>query len=215
MKHTKIINEQNQKKRGEKTGIMPLTIKQTNTKIGIETLKGSYSVKTTYSKLLQKSARPFVNIHTEMPKIQIDQYRAFASAGLKNNIDRAMEISQNAYNSVMEYIARTAEDGDRLAQIEIKGNPILDIAERDAYTEHEYVYGYIPEVGPDITVKEGVVEIEPDRTWEGTNNGVKGEYIPGSVEISYIPDRIKIYIRQYASIMIEYTENKYDILIGI
>jgi len=69
--------------------------------------------------------------------LEIDQYPVFAGLGYKSSIDLVKEVVQKAYQHVIEYIGKTASDGDRLAAIELGGSPIADIAERDAYPEKE------------------------------------------------------------------------------
>ncbi|NSW90063.1 MAG: hypothetical protein HPY74_05130 [Firmicutes bacterium] len=85
--------------------------------------------------------------------LEIDQYEAFASVGYKNTMDLLRESAQRAYQHVMEYIGKTAEDGDRLAAIELGGNPLADIAERDAFPEKEFGIDFIPKARPKYDVK--------------------------------------------------------------
>lgn len=85
--------------------------------------------------------------------LEIDQREAFFSIGRKSNLDVVRESAEITYKHVMEYIGRTAEDGDRFAAIELGGNPIADIAERDSFPEKEFVIDAIPRVGPRFDVK--------------------------------------------------------------
>lgn len=188
---------------------MGLIISQTYAKIGIETTPSRLSIQTRSAKLEIHQKQPKVNIHTELPKVEIDQYECFASSGLMGPIDLTRDAARRGYDSVMEFIGKKADDGDSLAAIENGGNPIVDIAIRDASPEHEFNMVTMPAVGPKITVK-GSLEIDPERTSEGALNGVEGEYTPGSISFDYTPAQVRTYMAQYASINIRYEKSKID-----
>lgn len=67
--------------------------------------------------------------------LEIDQYPVFAGLGYKSSLDLAREAAQRAHQHAIEYIGKTASDGDRLAAIELGGSPMADITERDAFPE--------------------------------------------------------------------------------
>ena len=183
---------------------MSLIINQTHAKIGIERVPGRLEIRTRNAVLELHQEQAKVNIQTELPKIEIDQREAFADIGLKSYRDLAKEMVQMAYQNVMQYIAKTASDGDRLAAIELGGNPLADIAERDAFPEKEFGYDYIPKTRPKISLQEGKVHIDVEP------RGVEANYIPGDVEFNFIPTKINIYMRQYNSISFEYKGTKVD-----
>jgi hypothetical protein len=191
---------------------MGLEIRQTYAKIGIETIPGKLDIETRQAKLNFKQKHAKINLHTELPKVKIDQYECFASAGRKGPIDLTREIARLARQQVMEYIGKTAEDGSTLAAIERGGTPIADIAVRDAYPVHQFGIDFIPKARPKITVTGGV-KVDPERNSEGISNGVEGEYIPPDLKIDFTPTVVNIYLRQKASISFQYTGNKVDISI--
>ncbi|MDP4179499.1 MAG: DUF6470 family protein [Bacillota bacterium] len=191
---------------------MGLIISQTYAKIGIETTPSNLEIKTNNAKLEIQSKRPKVNIHTEAPRVQIDQYECFASSGLKGPLDLTRDAAQRGYESALEYTGKLAEDGDRLAAIEKGGKPIVEIAVRDSNPEHEFGMVTMPAVGPKISVT-GSIEIDPENTSEGVNNGVDGEFTPGEVNINFTPAKVRTYMAQYASVDIKYQDNKVDVKI--
>lgn len=150
-----------------------------------------------------------MSISTEMPRVLIDQYQCFAEAGLKNNRDLMREGTQRGYRQVMKYIGQTARDGYALAAIEQGGNPIADIAVREAYPQKEFNIAFIPQSRPEIKVV-GSVSTSCDKNGEGVNNGVKGNYAPGFANSDFTPAKVNIYVKQYPSVDIKY-ENKVDI----
>lgn len=152
--------------------------------------------------LHQKHAK--INIHTELPRVKIDQYECFASAGLKNNGDLIRDAARRAYQQVMEFIGKTASDGYALAAIEKGGNPIAAIAKRDADPIHEFGLDYIPKARPKIEI-EGDLKFDPERNSEGINNGVEGTYHAGEVNYNYNPSSINISVKRYPSVKFDFT----------
>jgi len=189
---------------------MGISISQVQAKIGIERTQQKLEMESRTARLEFRQKHAKVNIHTEKPRIEIDQYECFASAGLKKPIDLSREAAQIAYQHALEYIGKLASDGDRLAAVELGGTPIADIAERDAYPVHEFNVDFIPKARPKITVR-GSVQIDPERNSEGVHNGVEGRFIPGDLRINYTPSKVRVYMEQYNQVRYEYTGEKVDI----
>lgn len=92
-------------------------------------------------------------IQSRQAVLEIDQYEVFSNLGYKSTKDLLRESAQRSYKHVMEYIGKTAEDGDRLAAIELGGAPIADIAQRDAFPEKTFGTEITPYSGPKLDVK--------------------------------------------------------------
>lgn len=183
---------------------MGLVINQTNARIGIETYPCRLDITTKPAQLDLRTKRIELNLHTELPKIQIDQHDAFASAGLKSVFDRSREYTGETRQHILEYIAKTAQDGKSYAAVENPVNAIAQIAKRDTFVEHEFGIVMMPSVRPEITVV-GVQEFRPDiNTGEGMQNGITGTFTPASVRIGFTPAQVRIYMQQYASMNISY-----------
>ena len=189
---------------------MALSINRTNALLGIERTPSRLEIHTQKAMLEQKRNPARMSIKTERPTVLIDQYEAFASSGLKNNYDREKEIAQRAYQQVLQTISSKAEDGDRLAAIESGGNPIADIAERDAWPEHEFGMDTMPKAGPSFEVT-GSIDI--DWNVEETVNAVESNFIPGEININFQPSVVRLYMRQYASLEIRYIGENIDVAI--
>ena len=145
-----------------------------------------------------KRQQPQLNIDTEPVRVHIDQYECFAELGYINFFDIARIQKQKGYQRVMEYIARTARDGDRLAAIELGGNPIADIAEEKSNS---------------MRVNEPVKLPFPRPRFNVTRSNIKINYKSGKISFNAVvhpvryrvtPHRVEIYLRQYPSISIEY-----------
>lgn len=190
---------------------MSIVISQTPAIIGIDRTTPSrleINTQDAQLKLHQKHAK--VNIETELPVVEIDQYEAFASSGLKNNRDLIKEAAQKGYQQAMEFIAKYAADGNRLAAIEKGGNPMADIVARDAFPEREFGVVAMPSAGPRFSVRGGTIKFDPEKNGEGIHNGVEGNYIPGDVNFRYTPAGVNIYLRQHNSINIKYQGTRVD-----
>lgn len=190
---------------------MGLNIRTTDIQIGIDRTPSSLQIETQNAKLEQHQKRAKVNITTEKSRVLIDQYECFAEAGLKNNNDFAREAAQLGRQQAMNFIGETAQDGNTLAAIERGGNPNAAIAARNAYPRKHFGLAFIPQSRPKIEVT-GSIDIQWDRNWEGVNNGVEGNFIPGNVNINFEPTMINIFVKQYPSVEISY-ENSIDVTI--
>jgi len=187
---------------------MGLNITQTYAKIGVDRSPSRLQIQARNASLEIRQKHAKVNMDIELPRVEIDQYESFASAGLKNNGDMIKEGAQKGYQKAYEYIGKLVQDGNALAAIENGGNPIAEIARRDSLKMHEFNIDFIPKVAPKITVK-GELNFDPEKNSEGVNNGVDGKYTPADLNINYSPSQVKVFLSQYASIKFDYNnENK-------
>lgn len=189
---------------------MDIRITTTDARIGIETIPARLERKSNPARMEIKQKQALLEIETVKPRIKIDQYEAFASAGRKNNLDLAVDIAQEGYKQVMEYIAKKASDGDRLAAIHIKRDPIVEFAERDSYVKRDFNIDFIPKARPKITVEEGEVKVELAGGPNAFFDKVKINFVPHTYETKYIPGNVNIYMEQYPSVDIEYIGNNVD-----
>jgi len=192
-----------------------LSIESQNMTIGISTSPSHMLIETENARVELEYAKPDLNMHTEHVKVEISQVEAFASAGLKTYSMLSREAARRGIEQCLEYIAKTAQDGDRLAAFETGGNPIADISERDAYPEKEFNIVSMPSVGPEINVLPGRVTFDPEPlTRPGVWNGIKTEVFPASQNIVFTPSQVKIFIERYNWLKINYIgEKKIDKII--
>jgi hypothetical protein len=183
---------------------MALQISRTDAKLHIETTQSQLSITNQRARLELSHKEARVDIHSELPRVEIDQSECFATSGLMKPVDLTQQTGQRAMQQALTFTAKVAGDGDSMAAIENKSDPMPDIVERDAYPEHEFILDFIPKARPKITVVGGEVNINAQRNSEGVNNGVEGTYIPGSIKIQYTPSQVNIRMAQYPSIRMNY-----------
>jgi hypothetical protein len=112
----------------------------------------------------------------------------------------------------IEYTSKVSGDGDNIAAIENPGSPLPDIAERDAFPEHEFVLDYMSKARPKITVTGGI-QMASQRNGEGVSNGIEGTITPGDLKINYTPGQVKTSMQQYASISIRNDRKGFNAII--
>jgi hypothetical protein len=180
-----------------------LRINTTPALIGIKTQTAKVEIDSQLPLVEMEHQKAELEIETELPRVYIDQYECFAELGYKNFLDVAWEQAQKAYQHAMEYIAETAQEGDRLAAIELGGNPVADIAEEKSYWQ---------------PVPEPLTLPIPRPRFEVTG-GVRISYQPGKVHFNAVlhpvrfnvtPHKVEIYMRQYPDINIEYVGHLID-----
>ncbi len=190
---------------------MGLSIKTTDIQLGIETTPSKLRMSSEMAVLRFHQNQNKMRIETQKPEVKIDQSKCFSEAGIKNNSEFAREAASRGYKKVMQYIGKTANDGEMLAAIQNGGNTIAHIAVRDALKTNEFVLGFIPKSLPEIKVT-GKVEVQ----WEIPQNvamgGVDGEYTPARLKTDFEPARVDVYVSRYPSVDIKY-ERKLDVLI--
>jgi len=189
---------------------MALQISRTDIKLNIETTKSYMDIRSSHAKLFLLHEQEKLDIHTELPRVVIDQYECFATSGLMGPVNLTREAAQRAMQQALAYTSKVAADGDAMAAIENKQNPLPEIAWRDGYTLHEFEIDYIPKARPKITVVGGDIKITPRYNASGAANGVKGEIVPGDIKINYIPARVKISVAQYASVRFNYARDGFN-----
>lgn len=159
--------------------------------LSIHTENAQLNTQTTKPVLNMKQQHAQIRIQTELPMIIIDQTECFNTSGLKNNEALSLELSQRGYEQAMKYIAETAQDGDRFAQITKGGNPFVEIAMRKAYPEHEFGLVTMPTARPKIDVK-GSLSISFTPEDLGMYNGVTFDIRLGTLDAVYVPGRVQI-----------------------
>lgn len=180
-----------------------LRIEQTYAKIGVENYKGQLDIKSQLSRLQLQRSDAKIEIEKQAPRVLIDQHPCFASAGLKNNTELNEEAAQRAKQQAMEYIGRRAADGDALANIKNKGNPIAEIARRDSYQVHEFDIDLIPKERPRIEV-EGYIKFSAQM------GEVKGNVEEGFADINFSNPKLSFYLREKPSLNIQYVGRNID-----
>ncbi|AET70314.1 hypothetical protein Desor_4913 [Desulfosporosinus orientis DSM 765] len=156
------------------------------------------------AQLNQRTTRPVVQmettpavVETHQPQgvLTIDQTPCRYSIGLKNNSDFSRDNAAFGWQSVMDAIARIAQEGDQLAAIENKTSALADIAANSMISEiPDITWAHI--ASPEISYQANPVQFNPIA---GTLNYTVQ---PGKIESDYQPASLNIKVTQYPSIKI-------------
>lgn len=188
---------------------MALNISQTHAKIGIDTTPARFSIESHGAtlKIQQKYAQ--LDIQSTLPKVEIDQYEAFASAGLKNSLDLAKSENEKGKQRTLEYIGKLVSDGDALAAIENGSNAVAEIALSDSFKPNNYNIDFLPKARPDISLIEGEMNINPEEVdFKGVQDAVEFSCTPAQLKLYYTPAQVEVFLAQYASIKCSYSSDK-------
>lgn len=163
-----------------------------NAKLNIQTSQPRVQLKTTPA---------MVEIHQPRGELTIDQYPCRYSIGLKNLADFAQDCADLGRQTLMDTIARIAQEGDQMAQIQNKSNAIANIAANSTISEvPDIIYAYI--ASPNFNYQANPVQFIPKEGKVDLNfqrGNVQGDYQRGSVDIR---------VAQYPSIEISVVDVK-------
>ncbi len=183
-----------------------LKITSTPALIGIKTTPGKLDIRQPKADVNMHTEHPKVEIKNDLPKVKIDQYQCFAEAGLKNFSDLNKEGAQLARQAAMEGIARRVRQGNELAAIETKTDPIPSQAEENAFElfNKEFNFDLVPKSRPKIELIRGKADITLHR------GKVEMDVRVNKPIINYTRGKVEIYLKQRNSIEIEHIENRFD-----
>ncbi|MDO0821826.1 DUF6470 family protein [Desulfosporosinus nitroreducens] len=159
------------------------------------------NLQTTLPKVQIETTSASVEITQPQGELTIDQTPCRYSIGLKNISDFARDFAALGRQTVMDTIARIAQEGDQLARIQTKSNAIADIAANSTISEvPDITYAYI--ALPDIHYQANPVQFNP------TDGNIDLTLHRGTVEQNYQPGSVDIQISQYPSIEISTVDVK-------
>lgn len=153
------------------------------------------SLATTRPELDMETTPATVEIHQPQGRLEIDQTPCRYSIGLKNNEDFTRDNAQQGKDTVMQAIAQTAEQGDRMAAIQNHENVVANIAAEAGYSDPpDVIWAHID--APIIRYTAQPVEYDP------VAGNVNDTFHPGSVQGDYQRGSVDIRVSQYPSIQI-------------
>jgi len=177
-----------------------------------ETQPARMEVSSRAANLEMQSPPPTFSIETEAAQVEIRQPQGIleidstpsrASIGLKTPTQFAEDQAEAGRQTVLDTIARTAQNGDRLARIANGGNPIADIAAEQSLSDPVDIT-LAPLAPPEIhyTAQKPEFDVAPG------NVDVQSE--PSPVDMQYTPGAVDIRMAQYASIRFWTTGSQVD-----
>lgn len=159
-----------------------------------------------------KNSLPQIELSTEAAKVEIsqphgqleiDQSPCRASLGIKNWTEFSRDFADMGRNGLLESVANTVEEGNRLASVEKEPEAIFNISAEKLFPEPaELTIGWIE--NPIINFHLNPPEIN------ATTGNLDLQLHRGTVENNFQWGKVNSGILQYQSIKFWTTENKYD-----
>jgi len=173
-------------------------------RLRMETQPLRYEINNQPAKLQLQTKQAELHMETQAATVEITPPRGTLtidhtpwrySLGLKNNSDLVRDAANAGKQSALEAVARIAQEGRRLSQIENGGNPIADMA-REATQPPRANLSLQWLQPPSITYDLQPVRFNPQP------GHVRYTVIPGSVSNQTQPGSITVQITQYPSLRI-------------
>ena len=153
------------------------------------------------TKVQIETAPASLEISQPRGELTIDQTPCRYSIGIKNCSDFAQDNAALGRQTVMNAIARIAQEGNQMARIESKSDALADIAADSSFSE-------VPEItwasiaAPNIQYQANPVQFNP------IAGKVNFTVQPGTVQGDYQPGSVDIRVSQYPSIEISVVDVK-------
>ena len=177
-----------------------IRLESTYAKIGIEARDAVVHIEQPPAELdLQRTPTQMI-IQTKPSKLTIDQTLAWEAMNVKSTNRMMEDFANDGRNAALEGVARRAQEGDALMEIENGGNPIAQHAkENAARPEKQFNIGFIP---PHFSVKINYEPAEVSIDWNigrVINNTKMNKPI-----FEYEPYDVNVYLKEKNSLDIDF-----------
>lgn len=186
-----------------------LRMESTRAWIGLQTHQPVQEIEQPAAELSIRQQPAVLEIRNAKGNLTIDSTEARANIDMRSPLRRTRDNAEYGYQKVMEAIAQTSAEGDRLAAIEMKGSPIAEIAfeESGIYENTDIIAAGTFEDG-----------IEMRYEFQPTEINVETHHPQIEVQVQkpvhrYTPGKVEVYIRQQNSLNIEVTGLNLDLMV--
>lgn len=139
--------------------------------------------------------------------VMIDQTQAWNEMNLKNPFTLTRDLVRESYGQLLEGISKRVSEGNRLAAIEYKGNPIADIAKQNSNSG-------LPNINVTFIPSYGAVKIDFSPSDIRVNVEQGGTIINAEVQRpkhEYRPGKVEVYLKQKENLVIDFTGLEVDL----
>ena len=171
--------------------IPKLQLESTKAQIGLTTQKPVQEIEQPKATLDIQQPQAKMSMETTNSQLSIDTVQARESLDLRSSMSRTAEVAQYSQQQASEGVARRAEEGNELMQIENGGNPIADQAKRRGRQPYSSInIKFIPQADSvNINFQPGKVDIrvEPQKVINNTTiSKPVHNYTPGKVKVELL-----------------------------
>ncbi|KGX86312.1 DUF6470 family protein [Pontibacillus litoralis] len=121
-----------------------MQIRTTDAKLGLQTRNATLKMEQPQAEMRIEQPQADQSMKQHPSKLTIDQTNAWHNLDLKGILKRSEDFAAFGKQSVLEGIAKDAQEGDELMRIENGGNPIANQAERNSILRFDMQPGGIP-----------------------------------------------------------------------
>ncbi|WP_371362987.1 putative protein YviE [Sporomusa rhizae] len=184
--------------------MLTLNISQQYAKISISTTRAEMNLSTTRPQLSMENEPAKVEISQPKGELDIDWDPFRASYGIKTCSQVSRDYAELGRQAALEGIGRIAEEGNRMAKIESKEDPMVAMAaESTLPPEPEITWSWLEP--PSIRYTAHPVKFKP------SPGHLTVKFTPGTVDMNYKPANVDIRMAQYPSVKMWVTDNSVDI----
>lgn len=170
-------------------------------KLGLDIQKPVQEIKQPKAELNMTQEAAILEIHSPQGKLSIDTSEAQANLDLRSPRRRIQDNADYGYQKCLEAIAQISMEGDRLAAIENKGNPIADLAFEDSG-----IYQGKEIIAAGSLVGDGI-EIRYEAQKPVINVTVRGVHMDPEIKkpiLNYTPGKVRGKIETWNSLTIDF-----------
>jgi hypothetical protein len=190
---------------------MAIRIDQGMAKIGMHRTPSSLETRTHNAEINVQHESTKIKIDFKRPSIKIDNSGTWDNLGYRDIVSFMKAQARKGYQRYLKYVGETSADGERLSAIEKGGNPIRDIAVREAYeTDGADPIGRAAPPKFDV---EGYIEIDVQNNKLDPFAGVTMKATRAEIDFYYTPSRLSIYLEQKAYLNITYLGENVDLTV--
>jgi hypothetical protein len=183
-----------------------IRLQQTHAKIGLRITQPVQELQQKPAELSIKQESAKMSIENKPSQLRIDDEQFWNDLGYKSIPTLSQESVQHGRETVLDYIATKAQEGDQLGKIEHKSDAIVGIVtEKLLPQKADFNIGFIPSPGS-VKIQFTPAEIHID--WK--KGGADIQVTPNKVEHNYTPGKTEVYLQQRQQLQIDFVGTNID-----
>lgn len=184
---------------------MAIKIEQTFAQIGLKTSLPQFKLQIREPRLEIREQLPAVQISQENVQIRCDATQCRAEIGLLNPVAFSRQNAQEGFRESMAYIGRVAQKGDMMARIDKYDiSSVMAQLGAQAFEQHQFNVDRIPKSPVEVEVIPAKLQMD----WQLGQLEVRPRF--GDVSGELIRGKVDVFLRQKASIAVEYMGENVD-----
>jgi hypothetical protein len=183
-----------------------IRLHQTYAQIGLRITQPVQEIQQKPAELSLKQESAQMSIENKPSQLIINDEQFWNDLGFKSIPTISQESAQHGRETVLDYIATKAQEGDQLAKIEHKSDAIVGIVtEKVLQPKADFNIAFIPSPG---SVKIQFTPAELHINWK--KGGADIQITPNKVIHHYTPGKTEVYLQQRQLLQIDFVGTNID-----